>query len=308
MVLTVTLNASLDVTYDVGHLSRNEPVRVRTVRVRPGGKGVNVAFVLTALGTDVVATGLSGGHRGQRIRAGLLDAGITDAFSPIADESRQTVVAMADDGTFAEYDEAGPAVSAPEWETFLAAYDRLLDTSDTVVCAGSLPPSLPADSYAVLTESAHDRGRRVVLDTSGAALRAGIESGPDLIKVSRAELSELAGSELTDEDAVVECVRDLGRSAIVTLGADGAVAVTGSSTTRVQAPRRRGNPVGAGDAFTAGLVCEEVAGTSFHQRLVFATALAASSVGIPGAGLVDLSVAKELIDLVTVDLVSVEER
>lgn len=301
MVLTVTLNAALDVTYEVDHLSQNEPVRVRTVRARSGGKGVNVASVLAALGTDVVATGLAGGHRGQTIRAGLRQAGIAEALSPIAAESRQTVVAMADDGTFSEYDEPGPTVSAAEWHGFLAEYDRLLDTSELVVCAGSVPAGVPDDAYAVLTDAAHERGRPVVLDTSGAALRAAVGSGPDIVKVSRAELAAWAENELADEDAVVECARGLVPCAIVTLGADGAVAVVGSATTRVRPPRRHGNPVGAGDAFTAGLVCDDVVGAPLGQRLSFATALSASAVGLPGAGLVDLGVAKELIDLVTIE-------
>jgi tagatose 6-phosphate kinase len=308
MILTVTLNAALDVTYDVERLSHDEPVRVRTVQARAGGKGINVAMILASLGTPVTATGLCGGHRGQAIRDGLRAAAVVDVLWPIAAESRQTVVAMADDGVFSEYDEPGPAVSTAEWEGFLSAYGALLAECRVVVCAGSLPPGVPDTAYATLITMAHDHNCRVVLDTSGAALRAGVEARPDVVKVSRAELMESMGHDftdgsldLTDPESVVRCLSAIGGPAIVTLGAEGAVAVGSGCRIRVRPPPRRGNPVGAGDAFTAGLVCDDVSGSSPRSRLAFAAALSASSVGIAGAGLVDRGLAAELLDLVTVE-------
>ena len=189
MILTVTLNAALDVSYGVEHLSGGEPVRVRDVSMRAGGKGVNVAFVLAALGTGVAATGFAGGHRAHLIREGLVGSGIADAFFPIASESRQTVVVVADDGGVAEYDEPGAPVSGREWEGFLAGYRQLLEGSSTVVCAGSLPLGVPVTAYATLISLAHDQGRTVVLDSSGEALRAGCASSP-------ASSSSRAGSQL----------------------------------------------------------------------------------------------------------------
>jgi len=301
MILTVTMNAALDVSYGVEHLSHGEPVRVRDVSMRGGGKGVNVAFVLTALGTDVVATGFAGGHRGALIRAAVAGAGVGDAFFPIATESRQTVVVTADDGALAEYDEPGAPVSGMEWAGFLAAYRQLLAGSSAVVCAGSLPPGVPDTAYATLISVAHDEGLTVALDSSGEALRAGLGAKPDLLKVNRAEYESLAGGEPRAEAGVIELAERIGGTVVVTMGAEGAVAAGDGWRYRVRLPQRPGNPVGAGDAFTAALVCDDLAGADPAERLAFAAALAASAVGMPCAGMVDLDVARALVDRVEVE-------
>jgi tagatose 6-phosphate kinase len=127
MILTVTLNAALDVTYRVRHLSAGESVRVSGVTLRAGGKGLNVASVLAELEADIVATGFIGGHRGGLIHQQLTATRITDAFVDIEAESRQTVTAIADDGLVAAYDEPGPNVSSVEWQALLNRLPALLE-------------------------------------------------------------------------------------------------------------------------------------------------------------------------------------
>jgi tagatose 6-phosphate kinase len=215
---------------------------------------------------------------------------------PIAGESRQTVVVAADDGTVAAYHEPGPVVLVAEWEQFLARYDALVADCSSVVCAGSLPTSVPDDAYAILIEAAHRQKRTVVLDASGVALRRGLEAEPDVVKISHAEFSEMAGPDLTDEASILSWAKGLKGDVIVTLGAEGVIACGAGWQWRVQPPKRSGNPVGAGDAFTAGWVCDDMVAADPRDRLIFATALAASSVGLPGAGMVDLDVARDLVD------------
>ncbi len=300
MILTVTLNASLDVSYGVECLSHGDPVRVRDVSMRPGGKGINVAMVLATLGTEVTATGLAGGHRGELIRERLAATDVHDALVPIAAESRQTVVAVADDGSFAEYDEQGAGVSADDWETFLAVYRQLLGRCSAVVCAGSLPGGVPETAYATLVAAAHEAGRSVVLDAGGPALAAGMETRPEIVKVNEAELATLTRAEPSGQ-VVSHYAERTGGTVIVTLAAAGAIAAGEGWRYRVRPPHRSGNPVGAGDAFTAGLLADSLAGAAPAERLAFATAVAASAVGMPCAGTVDLGLAKELLDRVEVE-------
>jgi tagatose 6-phosphate kinase len=181
-------------------------------------------------------------------------------------------------------------------------YRRLLGSCSAVVCAGSLPAGLPADAYASLIAAAHDQGRSVVLDSSGEALRFGLEAKPDVLKFNRAELEGLAGRTLPDERSVIDWADRVDGTAIVTLGVEGAIAAGTGWRYRIRPPRRQGNPVGAGDAFTAGLVCDAVATAPPAQRLAFAAALAASAVGLPCAGMVDLDVTKQLVADVKVEV------
>jgi len=296
MVLCVALNAAVDVTYAVDRLPSGEAARVRTVEARPGGKAVNVARVLRALGEDVTVTGFAGGCRGGQIRSGLATEGISDQLVPIAGESRQTLVAVADDGSFAEFDEAGPDVTPDEWDACLRRFGEVVAHHETVVLAGSLPPGLTEDAYATLVATANDAGATVLLDAGGEALRRGLAAKPRVVKVNTAELSSFAGREVGSERDVVEvgtAMVDGGVAmVVVTLGSAGAVALTPDDAWRIRQPPRAGSPVGAGDAFTAGLVAS--APTGLVGRLRFATALAASSVGQLAAGTVDVGLATRL--------------
>jgi tagatose 6-phosphate kinase len=190
VILTVTLNAALDLTYRVDKLSRGASHRVRSVAERAGGKGVNVARVLSALGEPVVATGLAGGGTGARLRALLGDEGVVDEFEPIGAESRRTV-AVVDDDHATGFWEPGPEVTRDEWEAFRSRYRALLADARAVVLSGSLPSGLPPDAYAALIGAARRAGVACVLDADGEPLRLGLAAGPDLIKPNAEELARL---------------------------------------------------------------------------------------------------------------------
>ncbi len=144
MIVTVTLNAALDVAYDVEALVPHATHRVLEVRARAGGKGVNVARVLRQLGQDAVVTGLAGGHTGTLIRADLAASGLPDALVPISRESRRTLAIVSRrDGGATLLNEPGPQVREEEWAGLLARFDRLLAAAQAVMLSGSLPVGVP---------------------------------------------------------------------------------------------------------------------------------------------------------------------
>jgi tagatose 6-phosphate kinase len=190
MIVTVTLNPALDLTYQVDALVPHGTHRVTTVAERPGGKGLNVATVLHALGEPVLVTGLLGGPTGDRVTGLLAGVGVPAAFVAIAGETRRTVaVADRDDAT--GFWEPGPRVTAGEWAAFTDHFGGLLAGASVVALSGSLPPGVPIDGYATLIRLAAAAGVPTVLDTSGEALRHGLTAGPDLAKPNAAELSAL---------------------------------------------------------------------------------------------------------------------
>ncbi|MER7151735.1 PfkB family carbohydrate kinase, partial [Streptomyces lydicus] len=160
MILTVTLNAALDITYRLPRLRPHGTNRVTEVSERPGGKGLNVARVLASLGHRTVATGFAGGGTGEALRALLAETGVTDALVPVGGASRRTV-AVVDEagGDTTQLNEPGPTVSPAEWDAFLGTYRELLDGARAVALCGSLPPGVPVDVYARLTRAARTAGR-----------------------------------------------------------------------------------------------------------------------------------------------------
>ena len=300
-VLTVTLNAALDVTYRSESFRWGEQNRVREVHGRAGGKGVNVAHVLEQLQVGTLVTGLVGGLTGQAIRESLRAGGLAGRLVPIAGESRRTLVAVSEaDGTVTEYDEPGPEVSAEEWERFRGTFEELVGGREAVALCGSLPRGLPEDAYATLAELAARRGVPTFLDTSGAALLAGLGGRPAVVKPNAKELLEASrGGDLLA--AAVEFRRLGADSVVVSRGREGLLAVTPEGVWRAVPPEVRGNPVGAGDTVVAALVAGLIQGRPWPERLRQAAALSAAAVSHPVAGGFDAAAYPGLLEATEVD-------
>ncbi|CAM5722374.1 Tagatose 6-phosphate kinase OS=Streptomyces violarus OX=67380 GN=FHS41_007851 PE=3 SV=1 [Streptomyces violarus] len=145
MILTVTLNTALDITYRVRSLRPHASHRVSEVTERPGGKGVNVARVLAALGHEATVTGFTGGAMGQVVQE-LLAAvpGVADALVPVSGSTRRTIAVVDEQtGDTTQLNEPGPMVTPTEWSAFQEAYEDLLPSASAVALCGSLPPGVP---------------------------------------------------------------------------------------------------------------------------------------------------------------------
>ncbi|MGW2415471.1 1-phosphofructokinase [Streptomyces tubercidicus] len=309
MILTVTLNAALDITYRVPRLHPHTTNRVTEVSERPGGKGLNVARVLAALGHRTVATGFVGGGTGEALRALLAETEVTDALVPVGGTTRRTVAVVdAATGDTTQLNEPGPVVSPAEWDTLLGTYRELLADARAVALCGSLPPGVPVDVYARLTRAARSAGVPVLLDTSGEPLRRGLAARPDLAKPNADELAALTGS--TEPLRAARDARRRGAHAVAaSLGPDGMLAVTADGVWQAAPPRRiAGNPTGAGDSAVAGLLSGLVEELPWPDRLTRAVALSAATVRAPGAGEFDAETYEELLRTVRVAAPSPEIR
>ena len=289
MILTVTLNAALDLTYEVDALVPHQAHRVSTVVEKAGGKGLNVARVLTRFGEKAVATGLLGGRNGSRV-AELLD--VPNMFETIAGETRRTVVVV--DGDATGFWEPGPVVSAEEWASFVDRYTALLKVARVAVLSGSLPAGLPVDAYAVLVTAARTAGVRVILDTSGPALDAALRAGPDLVKPNAEELAEVApDGDLSTVDGVLAAAAALRAHGVGTVlasrGPEGLIALTPDGAFRAAPPHPvSGNPTGAGDACVAAIARAWAHRTPWPGALRDAVAASAAAVAAPQAGDLDV--------------------
>lgn len=296
MIVTVTLNLALDVTYEVDELVPDASHRVRAVHQRAGGKGVNVARVLHGQGRAVTCLGLVGGAAGATIAADLEAAGIDASLTHIARESRRTVsVVSAATGGSTLFNEPGPEVTQDEWRAFLDAYARSAAAARVVVLSGSLPPSVPEDAYGRLARLARDSGVRTIVDADGRALARSLEGSPDVVKPNAAELRAASG--LDDADAAMRSMLGAGAGAVVaTFGADGIRALTpeGAWSAGIREPVEGVNPTGAGDAVAAALAAGLEDGRDWPSMLSDAVAWSAAAVAAPLAGDLDAHVLGEV--------------
>lgn len=259
MILTVTMNPSIDISYPLDELKIDTVNRVVDVTKTAGGKGLNVTRVLSEFGDPVAATGLVGGKFGEYLLENI-GGDVKKHFYTIAGETRNCIAILHGDNQ-TEILEKGPKIQEKEGQGFLGHFKELLNLVDVVAISGSLPAGLPVDYYANLVHLANQAGKPVVLDCSGAALQAVLESDhkPTVIKPNNEELSQLLGREISEDLEELKAVLQEPlfegiEWIIVSLGANGAFAKHGDTFYKVDIPKIQVvNPVGSGDSTVAGI-------------------------------------------------------
>jgi 1-phosphofructokinase family hexose kinase len=302
MIITVTLNSAIDKTLSVPNFRLGRRHRTVEQTTMPGGKGVNVARVLKALGQPVIATGFTGGATGTRIVDQLTQLSVLSDFVRIREESRtNTAVIDPTTGEQTEINERGPKVSAQEVELFVDKLLYLAKGASMCVFAGSLPRDVDTDIYAGLIRELRRLGVTSIVDTDGDPLRRAVRAEPDVISPNVLEAEELVGHEFTDDpDEWAIATREMcelgAREAIMTMG-EGCFArmrpedgETEPALYRVRLASAALEPratIGSGDAFLAGFVAARYSGRSAADCLAYGVACGAESTQHLGAGLID---------------------
>ena len=285
MIVTVTLNPSVDRTIVVDALRRGEVIRATASHVDPGGKGINVSRALTGHGLKTRAVVALGGPEGAHLDGLLAAAGIEVLPVRIDGSIRSNVTVVERDGTTTKLNEPGARLTVGEVELILDAAVAGCADADWLVASGSLPPGAPDSLYAEIVGRLAGTRTRVAVDTSGAALAASLAAHPHLIKPNVEELAECVGRPLpTLGEAVAAChaLRERGAVAVLaSLGSAGAVLVDGTGVRYCRAAATVPvSSVGAGDALLAGFLAAGGEGT---EALAEAVAWGAAAVTLPGS-------------------------
>ncbi len=306
-MLVVTPNLCFDRTLWVEAFEAGTVSRPHRVLAGAGGKGVNVARALRCLGAAPQLLGLLPSEDGERLVRLL--AGENQSLLPVevAGSVRVATIVVEDSGRATVFNEPGPTVGAFEQAALLERVEQAVSAvpGTVVACSGSLPPGLPDDTYGRIVEIVHRHGGVVVVDGARAALAASLAYGPDVVTPNLHEAQGMvAGTTLEPphEESSLEAdraaafvaahgLRELGaRRAVVTVGAHGVAWVDTEGTERWLAAHevRLANPIGAGDAFVAGLVWSlAVEPTAWERAVANATAVAGAAVEHEIAGHLD---------------------
>lgn len=308
MILTVTLNPSIDISYPLEALALDRVNRVEAVQKTAGGKGLNVTRVLAEAGQSVVATGFIGGKLGDFVIHQLQEQGISNQFFKIKGETRNCI-AVLHEGMQTEILEAGPYIDMDEAEGFLNHMSIIAKQFDVLTFSGSLPKGLAAHYYQDLITMARAYGSKVVLDCSGAPLKAVLagKDKPTVIKPNLEELEDLIGQPVTlDEERLISLLSQPLFEGIewiiVSLGAQGAFAKHHNRFYRVTIPKIEVvNPVGSGDATVAGIAWALAEGDDDETLLKKANVLGMLNAQETRTGHVNMAHFDELFDRIQVE-------
>jgi 1-phosphofructokinase family hexose kinase len=303
MILTVTLNPALDRTMTVPNFQAGMRHRATDTVILPGGKGINVARAVKALGRPVIATGFVGGRKGDQIVADLNGEGILCDFVRVAGESRiSTAVVDPATNAITEINEQGPEIQPEELESLYDKFDYLGKAADIVVLAGSVPLGLDDDCYARMIQKLRRVGVKIFFYTYGEPLRQGIKARPDYIFPKLIEAEKVIGYEFTsmeDRISAARRMREMGAGSVVITFRFGCVAeldIDGCYHTLIgrMPDVDTLSPLGWGDALVGGYAVKLQDGEGPLECLRFGLGCAAANLICYGAGVFSPSDAEKL--------------
>ena len=288
MIYTVTLNPALDKTVEIPGMALDTVNRVTSMRIDPGGKGINVSKVIAKLGGESCAVGILGGESGRTLLAALEREGLRTHFRFVEGQTR-TNLKIIDRAlhTNTDINEPGLTVSPADLDALLRDLLGMVHEGDIVVLAGSLPQGAPQDTYRVWTAACREKGARVCLDADGVLLAEGLKAAPYLIKPNEDELSRLVGHRLTDTDELIAEGRRLLKGGVtrvvISLGERGALYLRRNEVLYAEGLSVPvGSTVGAGDSVVAALAYADSLGMSDEDAVRLSTATGAANVMCSG--------------------------
>jgi 1-phosphofructokinase len=298
-ILTLTMNPALDLTVQLGPLHVGQVNRSEAMLCHAAGKGLNVAQVLADLGHKLTVAGFLGVDNQQPFESLFAKRGFVDEFVRVPGETRSNIKLAESSGRITDLNGPGPEVSVQAQQALATRVEQIAGDFDAVVVAGSLPRGVDPQWLKTLLLRLNDMGLKVALDTSGEALRAGLEASPWLIKPNTEELADALDAPIISIAAQAEAAAALRQRGIehvvISQGAEGVHWFSSSVALQALPPKVTvASTVGAGDSLLAGMVHGLLVGSKPEQTLRTATAIAAMAVTQIGFGINDTVQLKRL--------------
>lgn len=273
-ILTITLNPTVDKSTAIDHLVPEKKMRCEQPKFEPGGGGINVSRALRRLGLDSLAMFPAGGRTGKLLQELLEKEKVNRQAVEVSAETRENFIVVAS-ASNQQYRFGMPGIEIPisEQEELFASFETLNPFPEIIVISGSLPPGMLPDYLIRLVKKGKEKGARVIVDTSEAALKHVVKEGVFLLKPNLGELGRLIGKDALDNDSADEAAQELIRAGgaeviVVSMGAQGAYLVTKDRKEHINAPTvKKLSTVGAGDCMVAGMVSVLAQGGTYSEMV-----------------------------------------
>ena len=308
-VATITLNAAYDLVGRLKRIELGEVNTVETLGLFPAGKGINVAKVLNDLGVEVAVGGFLGEDNQGDFEHMFRVTGLQDKFQRVPGKTRINVKITETEADVTDLNFLGYQISAEDWQKFVADSLDYCKEFDIVAVCGSLPRGVTPELFADWLLQLHQAGVKVVLDSSNAALTAGLKANPWLVKPNHRELESWVGHSLPTLNDIIVAAKKLKAqgiaNVIVSMGANGSLWLSDNAVVQAQPPKCENvvSTVGAGDSMVAGLIYGFVNNLSQQEILAFASAVSAFAVSQSNVGVSDRALLEPILEQVKVTLI-----
>ena len=307
-VVTITLNSAYDLVGRLTRIQLGEVNTVETLGLFPAGKGINVAKVLKDLGVDVAVGGFLGKDNSADFEQMFNKHGLEDKFHRVDGKTRINVKITETEADVTDLNFLGYQISPQVWQQFVTDSLAYCLDYDIVAVCGSLPRGVSPELFADWLSQLHQAGVKVGLDSSNAALTAGLKVKPWLVKPNHRELEAWVGHPLNSLEEIIAAARQLKaegiENVIISMGAKGSLWVNNEGVLKAEpACENVVSTVGAGDSMVAGLIYGFEKGLSKAETLAFATAVSAFAVSQSNVGVSDLSLLDPILEKVQITMI-----
>ena len=308
-VATITLNAAYDLVGRLKRIELGEVNTVETLGLFPAGKGINVAKVLNDLCVEVAVGGFLGEDNQGDFEHMFRVTGLQDKFQRVTGKTRINVKITETEADVTDLNFLGYQISAEDWQKFVVNSLDYCKEFDIVAVCGSLPRGVTPELFADWLLQLHQAGVKVVLDSSNAALTAGLKANPWLVKPNHRELESWVGHSLPTLNDIIVAAKKLKAqgiaNVIVSMGANGSLWLSDNAVVQAQPPKCENvvSTVGAGDSMVAGLIYGFVNNLSQQETLAFASAVSAFAVSQSNVGVSDRALLEPILKQVKVTLI-----
>ena len=290
-ILTITFNPAIDKSTSVDNLISEKKLKCTNPKFEPGGGGINVARAIKRLGGESTALYLAGGYTGNYFTELLVKENIQTIAVSCKNHTRENLIVF-DEKSKLQYrfGMPGPVINESEWKEVLNTIEKINDI-EFIVASGSISEGVPIDIFGRISRIAKLKKIKLIVDSSGDALKESVDEGLYMLKPNINELSFLNGAgELRSED-----VEDVARSIIskgkckfmvISMGAEGAMLITEESTFKITPPKVNSiSTVGAGDSMVAGIVQSLSLGRSITESVKYGVSCGTAATMNPGTEL-----------------------
>ncbi|MCK9086728.1 1-phosphofructokinase [Haemophilus influenzae] len=308
-VVTITLNAAYDLVGRLNRIQLGEVNTVETLGLFPAGKGINVAKVLKDLGVNVAVGGFLGKDNSADFEQMFNQHGLEDKFHHVDGKTRINVKITETEADVTDLNFLGYQISPQVWQQFVTDSLAYCLNYDIVAVCGSLPRGVSPELFADWLNQLHQAGVKVVLDSSNAALTAGLKAKPWLVKPNHRELEAWVGHPLNRLEEIIAAAQQLKakgiENVIISMGAKGSLWINNEGVIKAEPAKCENvvSTVGAGDSMVAGLIYGFEKGLSKAETLAFATAVAAFAVSQSNVGVSDLSLLDPILEKVQITMI-----
>ncbi|TNH04584.1 1-phosphofructokinase [Testudinibacter sp. TR-2022] len=308
-IATITLNTAYDLVGRLKRIELGEVNTVETLGLFPAGKGINVAKVLHDLDVAVAVSGFLGeenqGDFSRMFQALKLD----DKFQRVPGKTRINVKITETEADVTDLNFLGYQIDDASWEKFVADSLNWSQDFDVIAVCGSLPRGVNPEQFTAWLSQLGQQGVKVVLDSSHAALTAGLKANPWLVKPNHRELEAWIGKPLHSLEQIIAAAKQLKAqgiaNVIISMGAEGSVWLSDQAVVQARPPKCENvvSTVGAGDSMVAGLIYGISQGWQQAQTLAFASAVSAFAVSQSNVGISDRTLVDDILQQVQINVI-----